>query len=281
MIAAFPTSEQRRNFRSLYWDIFWFGILQGSAIAFLSVYAARVGADAFQISLLTSGPAVVNLLLSLPAGRWLEGRRMTSVAFQTSLWHRLGFVLMVPLPWLVPPAAQAWALPAIVVLMSIPGTVLAIAFNAMLADVVAPEWRASVVGRRNALLAVSSTAASLLCGQLLDRVAFPLKYQVVFALGVLGAGLSSFYLGLVRAPGTPPRRVGQPLLDMARPGALLRIGDALRQNVALRFLTRAGARDLVRPDLLRGPYGLLLLAYLAFYVFQYLSIPLMPVFWVN
>ncbi len=281
MQAIAPTPAQRALFRNLYWDVFWFGVLQGSAMAFLSVYAARLGASAFQIGLLTSGPAVVNLLASLPAGRWLEGRAMTTVSFQTAVLHRLGYLLLVPLPWLMPEAAQAWALPVLIGLMSLPGTVLAIAFNAMFADVVAPEWRAHVVGRRNALLAVSSTAASLSCGWLLDQLTFPLNYQVVFGLGALGAGLSTYYLYRVRAPGTLSPRVGRALLDFALPGGLPRIGDALRQGLGLRFLTRGGARPLLRPDLLRGPFGRVMVAYLTFYTFQYTSIPLMPLFWVN
>lgn len=281
MTASAPTSPQKHNFWNLYRDVFWFGILQGSAIAFLSVYAARVGATAFQVGLLTSGPAIINLLASLPAGHWLEGRSMTRVSFETAVWHRLGYFVLVPLPWLLPEAAQVWALPLIIVLMAIPGTALAISFNAMFADVVAPEWRAHVVGRRNALLAVASTGASLACGQLLDRVAYPLNYQIVFAIGALGAGLSMYYLSRIRAPQTLPPRVGRLLNDDARPGGLLRFGDAVRQTVGLRFLTRGGARQWLRPDVLRGPFGAVLAAYLAFYLAQFASIPLMPVFWVN
>jgi MFS family permease len=265
----------------LYWDVFWFGVLQGSAIAFLAIYAARLGASALQVGLLTSGPAVINLLISLPAGRWLQGRPTTTVSFRTAVWHRVGYFVFVALPWFLPEAAQAWAIPIIIVLMAIPGTVLAIVFNAMFADVVPPEHRASVVGRRNALLAVASTAVSLLCGQLLDRVPYPLNYQIVFAVGALGAGLSCYYLGRVRPLESLPPRINQLLNDDARPGGLLRFGDAMRSAVGLRFLTRGGARELLRPDLIRGPFGSLLFAYLAFYVFQYTSIPLQPLWWVN
>ena len=59
----------QHNARQLYRDIFWFGILAGSAQAFLAVYAARIGASAYQVGLLTAGPAVVSLVVSLPAAR--------------------------------------------------------------------------------------------------------------------------------------------------------------------------------------------------------------------
>ena len=37
----------------------------------------------------------------------------------------------------------------------------------------------------------------------------------------------------------------------------------------------------LRLDLLRGPFGVFILAYLAFYTFQYLPLPIFPIFWVR
>ena len=192
MSQAVLTNESRANFRNLYADVFWFGILAGSTMAFVAIYAARLGASSFQVSLLTAGPAVVNLLFSLPAGRWMEGRRLVRVTLWSALWQRSGYLLFIPLPLLLSSGGQVWALAGITLLMSLPGTLLAIAFNAVFADLVAPEWRAQVVGRRNALLAISMITTSLLCGQVLDRVIFPYNYQIVFAFGALGAGLSCY-----------------------------------------------------------------------------------------
>ena len=66
-----PDSTVRWNLRQLYWDVFWFGTLAGTTLAFLAVYSARLGASSLQIGLLSAGPAVVSLLFTLPAGRWL------------------------------------------------------------------------------------------------------------------------------------------------------------------------------------------------------------------
>lgn len=272
----------RSNFHHLYADIFWFGVVSGSTIGFLPVYAARLGATSFQVALLTAGSAMVNLLFSLPAGHWLEGRPMIRATFRSSLWHRAGYLALIPLPWLLAAPAQVWSLVLLILLMSVPGTLLAIAFNAMFADVVSPEWRAHVVGWRLALLAISAAVTSILCGQLLDRIAFPLNYQIVFGIGALGAVLSSYHLGRIRSLTAEPirRRNGPPLNDPARPG-LLRFGDALRQPLGLRFLARRTARPLLRRDLLRGSFGPFLVAYFLFYTFQYIPIPLFPLFWVQ
>jgi MFS family permease len=284
MLPAATTENRllRVNTRHLMHDVAWYGVLAASSISFLSVFATRLGASAFQVALLTAGPAVVNLLASMPFGRWMEGRSLARTTFRSSLWTRLGYVLLVPLPAMVPEEARVWAVILITVLMSAPGTVLAISFNALFADLVPPDWRAFVVGRRNALLSVALSATVLVCGWLLDHLAFPVNYQWVFAIGALGALLSSYHLGRLVAPSDDqhPPRAGQPLLDMARPG-VLRPLDAVRGYSGLRFLTRAHGGRLLRLDLLRGSFRVFLLGYLAFYTFQFLPQALFPVFWVR
>jgi MFS family permease len=270
----------KHNARQLYQDILWYGVLAGSAQAFLAVFAARLGATAFHLSLLTAGPAVVNLFVSLPAARWLEGRSLVRATFTTSLWHRSGYLFLVLIPWLFVPATQTWVVAALVVLMAVPGAILAIAFNAMFADLMPPEWRAHVVGRRNALLSLSMTVASIFSGWLLDAVLFPLNYQLVFLIGLVGAVLSSYFLGRLRPANGVPPRIGKPLQDLARPG-LMRFGDTLRTGPGLRFMTRSAGRNLLRLDLLRGQYGRFLLVMLAFYTFQFAPVPLMPLYWVQ
>ena len=79
-VRALPR-QLRANFHNLYLDIFWFGVLSGSTIAFLTIYAARLGASTLEISLLSAGPAVVNLVFSLPAGRWLENKALVPATF--------------------------------------------------------------------------------------------------------------------------------------------------------------------------------------------------------
>jgi hypothetical protein len=91
-------AEHRANFIHLYLDIAWFGILNGSAISFLTIFATRQGADGFQLGLLSAAPAVVNLAITLPAGQWLQNRSLSRAVFWTSFWHRLVYLPLVFLP---------------------------------------------------------------------------------------------------------------------------------------------------------------------------------------
>ncbi len=259
-----PDLTLRWNLRQLYWDVLWFGILAGSTIAFQAVYAARLGASGFQIGLLSAGPAIVNLIFTLPSGKWLEGKSFIKVSFQSSIWQRLGYVFLIALPWIFTSSnGQVWGLIWITLIMSVAGTVLAIAFNALFAEVLPPEWRAHAVGRRNILLAISITVATLVCGQILDRVVFPHNYQIVFLIGAAGAMLSSHHIGRVRKADTT-----------IPPGSEPKTENVLEKPA----ITRG---SLIRMDLLRGPFGIFMLAYLAFYAFQYFPIPLFPLAYVD
>jgi hypothetical protein len=269
------TAVTRRNFLHLYADSFWYGVQSGSHLAFLAIFAARLGASSFEISLLTAGPALVNFAFSLPTGRWLQGRDVIPATFWASVAHRLFILALIPLPLWWSNSVQIWGVVLITLVMAIPATLLSIGFNAMFAELTPPDFRSLVVGRRNAILALSLTGTVLGCGLLLDRLPFPLNYQLVFSLGALGAGMSTLHLGLLRAPdGHAPLRVNRLLGDWALPG-MRRVGDALRTGVGLRFLLRRPGAGL-RLDLIRGRTGRFMLAFLIFYIFQTFPAPLFP-----
>jgi MFS family permease len=275
-------AEYRTNFLHLYLDTAWFGVLAASAMAFVSVYVARQGATAFQIGLLSAGPAVVNLIFTLPAGRWLEKRSAEPTVFWAAAFHRLFYLLWVPLPLLLGPQGQVWALIGLTLMMSVPGTALAVGFNALFADAVPPDWRGHVVGIRNALLAVTFILVSLLSGYILERLPFPSGYQIVFGIGFLGAAMSTFHLWfVVPGPGVRARpRVWRSLGDLAWPGRGRTPIDSLHLEVALRFL-RHPRLNLFQPAALSGPFGKLVAVLFAFQLTLYLAVPLFPLHWVN
>ena len=275
-----PT-EHRANFIHLYLDIAWFGVVSGSAIAFMSIFAARQGADGFQLGLLSAAPAVINLMVTLPAGQWLQTRPISRTVFWMSFWQRLIYLPWIFVPLLGNATFQIWALIGLVLLMSLPGTVLAVGFNAMFASAVPPEWRSHVTGRRNALLAVCYMASSLVSGQLLDRLPFPLGYQVVFGIGLVGAMMSSLHLWFVRPSQTGGYQNGKSLGDNARPGMMRSVGDGFRAGIGLRFFTRFRQRPQLHSRVLSGPFGPIVGLLFLFHFAQYLAIPIFPLYWVN
>ena len=258
--------EYRQNFIHLYFDIAWFGILSGSALNFLNVYAARLGASGFQIGLLGAMPAVVSLFLSIPAGNWLQKRPMGKAVFWAAVLSRLGYLLWIPLPWLFENQGQIWALVLITLATGIPMCGLGIGFNALFAGAVPTEWRASVVGVRNVVQSLTFIVSSLATGFILDHLRFPIGYQVVFGIGALSAAMSTFHLFFIR-PRTEPVSAAVPDL---KPDA----GSEERDR-------RPNWHASLRLDIWRTPYRRILLVLLGFHTAQYLALPLFALYTVN
>ena len=119
--------EYRSNFSHLYLDIGWYGILSGSAINFLNIYATRIGATGFQIGLIGAMSAVVSLLLAIPAGRWLQTQNTNRAIFWSSVAYRVGFIAFIFLPWMFRDQVQIIAIIALTFFMAIPLTPLGVA----------------------------------------------------------------------------------------------------------------------------------------------------------
>jgi MFS family permease len=280
---ARPVPEAyRRNFNHLILDIAWFGVLNGSAVAFVAVYATRLGASAFQLGLLNAMPAVVNLLFALPAGRWLQARPISRATFYSSVIHRWFYLVWVFLPFFFGPMEQVWLLVLLTVLMSIPGTALAIGFNGLFAATVPPEWRAQVVGVRNAAYALTSIVVTLIAGWLLNAMPFPVGYQLVFLIGFIGAAMSSLHLWLIH-PADEHRKPanGDSLGDWAQPGATS-MWQSLRMTVGLRFLMRQKPLESHWFNPLKDfSYRRVLLLVFAVHLALYLAVPLFPIYLVR
>jgi len=258
--------EYRQNFFHLYFDIAWFGILSGSAINFMTVYAARLGASGFQIGIIGAMPAFVSLALSMPTGNWLQKRPVGKAVFWAAVLSRIGYFLWIPLPWLFGNQGQIWALAIITLAMGIPMCGLNVGFNALFASAVPPEWRASVMGVRNVVQSLTFIIASLGTGYILNHLPFPVGYQVVFGIGFLSAGMSTYHLFFVR-PHVEP-------VPLSVPETKTVISLEGKKN-------RPGWHTSLRLDIWQTPYRKILLVFLGFHLAQYLVIPIFTLYTVN
>jgi MFS family permease len=263
-------SEFKGNFKHLYLEMGWFGVLSGSSLAFLSIFAVRLGANSFQIGLLGAMPAVVNLLFAIPAGQWLQNRAIGKAVFWTSVLYRFGYLFLIPLPSLFASDQQIWILIALALLMGVPGTALAVGFNSLFADAVPVPWRAHVAGTRNIVLAIVYVTTSIVSGAILHRMPFPQGYQVVFGIGFLGAAMSSFHLFFIRTLEHEHVLVALELKQSSK--SILEGGRywfiQLRQKLA-------GA------SVWKSPFRKTLVVLLFFHTAQFLVTPIFPIFFVN
>jgi MFS family permease len=275
--------DLQRHVRHLYGDVLWYGLLAGSTAAFLSVYAARIGATALQIGLLTAGPAAVNLLFTLPAGRWLQHRPVGAAVFWTAVSSRGLFLLYAFLPLLLAPYLQVQVMIWATLLLTIPAVGLAIGFNALFAAAVPIEWRGHVVGRRNAIISFMYVVTALTSGYILSNTLLEVGYTIIFSIGAIGAAMSTYHLSSLRdireTPLEDPPQLRQVIGDRAQPGGVKAEGIGERAGVALRAFTRSG--KLLRLEVLRGGFGVVILALFTFHAAQFMPAALFPLRWVD
>lgn len=249
--------QLRSNYIFLLLDIGVWGFYMGSTVSFLTIYAARCGATPEEIGLLTALPALLSLLLAVPIGQWLKRFPARPVTAWGAFVARSLLLVYVILPWALPPTLQVKALLVMAVILAVPNTLISISFSQFFIEAVPTRWRGTVVGARNAIMSIISFPVTLLCGQILTHVTFPVGYQIVFFIGFAGALATSYMISRVHpvpdpdlpslsGPVMPATRHRLPMLDAQGRGYLKVIGLLFWLN-----FTNNMAAPLV-PDLLVG-----------------------------
>ena len=198
-IAPGPLSVVERNARYLEIEVFWAAILAGAA-AFNVPFALRLNATNAQIGYLSSIPALLALLITLPAGQFLSHRakRMPWLIWSLFL-ARIGYIGVALVPFL-PGVPQGTVLIWLLIAMTAPSSFFSIAWTSMLAEVIPEAERARVFAVRNILVAFGATAAIYLSGRWLSYAAFPINYQSMYIVGLVGGMLSLYYITRLRVP---------------------------------------------------------------------------------
>lgn len=182
----------RRNFINVQVDAIGVG-LASAANPFLPVFLTRLGASTFQVGLLTTMPALTGLLLSIPLGQFLQSRKNIVPWFSMArLTVLTGYALTGIISLLLPQALSVIGILGIWALVTIPQTILSICFTVVMNSIAGPAGRYELMTHRWSILGMTNAATAILAGQALDRLPFPLNYQLVFIALSLG-GLLSYY----------------------------------------------------------------------------------------
>ncbi len=270
-----PIPEQfRENFNHLFLDVIWWGVLSGSTMSFIAIYAVRLGANPGQIGLFNAVPAVISLIFALPVGQWFSQRQAGKKIFWSSVLNRLFYLPLIFMPWMLVNKAQIWFIILSTLVMSIPMTFFTVGFNTLFADAVPADWRGYVVAVRNAAISITAVITSLICGQILNRVQFPLGYQIVFLIGFLGAAVSSYHLWFVHSthPTNPiPSKMESPIKNDENKIE----GVKNNGNYWQRWFGS------LRLDVVKGPFRKIFFLLFFFHLAQYMGIPIFPLYQVN
>jgi MFS family permease len=235
---ATALTQEGRNLRNLYAETAWFGLLNGLAATFVSVFALRLGATTGQVGWLTGLPALVNVVWLVPAARLIERqRRRLPLVVWTGLVQRLGYLAMALMPFVVV-SGRVEALIVLNTLITLPAGVINTAITSLLPDLTAPQRRSQVISARWLILSAMATVAALGGGILLDVVPVPLNYQVLLGSGALLSLLSLRYLRRIEVPdAVVARRSGRPRSRrlQARKGPRASLRGVWSQRAFVRF----------------------------------------------
>jgi Na+/melibiose symporter-like transporter len=200
---------RKRNRR--YVQIDAVGVALGNASSpFLPVFLTRMGASNVQVGLLSSMPGVTGLILALVVGSFLQSRRNIIPWFSTArLLVISAYALTGLAPFLVPREYVVLAVLIIWAVATMPQTMVNVAFSVVMNSVAGPDGRFDLMSRRWSILGFTTAITVALVGQVLDRIAEPLNYQVVFLVLSLGGLVSYYFSSRIHLLDTPhPQTLG-------------------------------------------------------------------------
>jgi predicted MFS family arabinose efflux permease len=203
-----PQNVRQRNIWHLYQDLVWLG-LASAASTYINVYAIRLGASKQLIGIVTSMPALMMVLLRIPAAQAIERSSDSKSLIVRSLTAgRFLYLLLFLLPWLarlpvLRGIPQATLLVWLVIVMGIPSVLSSAGWDTFFANIVPEEQRARVVSMRNTLTHLITLTIVPLMGSFLDWAAFPFNYQVIFLVAFIGALISTWHVNRIRLRQAP------------------------------------------------------------------------------
>lgn len=152
---------------------------------FTGIFAIKLGATKLQVALLSSLPAAISLLAMIPGARFIDRRsRKKRLTFLFMLAHRIFFLGIACIPFFQP-TWRAALFVAIIGVMNLPGSIANIAWQSFISTIIPAERRAEAFAHRNRAMNFVGTMLALGAGFVLDHLAFPVGYQVVFAIAFL------------------------------------------------------------------------------------------------
>ncbi|MBI5935589.1 MAG: MFS transporter [Chloroflexi bacterium] len=207
MIASPPSSSeiQKRNFRYVQIDAIGVSI-SNIAAPFLPVFLTRLGASNLQVGLLTSMPGMTGLVLAILTGRFLQTRK------NVVPWYSLARLLVIAcyaltgiVTLILPNQYAVIATLGIWALATLPQTALAVAFSVVMNAVAGPEGRYALLSRRWFIFGLTSVIGTFFITRVIDLIAFPRNYEIMFMGLSLGGLLSYYFSRKIQIPNqTPP-----------------------------------------------------------------------------
>ena len=189
---------EQANYRHLVLDVVWFGLGFVAINRFLPIFAIHVGATPTELGLITALPPLVVLLASFAGPAW-RARYSSDVRahFWPGMLYKASFLLpaftpLFPLPW-----QPIWLILSVTV-PAAPQALSMLLFFGIMRDSMSPSRLTHLLGQRSLWFSVVLAVGSLVCGLWLERMPYPINYQIMFALSAIASMMSFFHVNAIR-----------------------------------------------------------------------------------
>ena len=191
------------NFRNIQIDAIGVSISTVAA-PYLPVFLTRLGASNFQVGLLSSMPGITGLVLAIFVGRFLQTRRNIVPWLSIPRMLVIGCytltglaAICLPKDSLITGTLIIWAA------ATIPATIVGVSFSVVMNSAAGPEGRYILLGRRWVIFGLTGVVVTLIVTNLIDRVAFPLNFGILFITMSLGGVISYIFSNRISLPPQP------------------------------------------------------------------------------
>jgi MFS family permease len=202
----------RDNIRNNLWNGIAWSIGFNCVTPFIAVLAARLGATNSDYALLSSIPALLTILIVIPAsiiiGRFRKQKRIIAGLI---LLCRFFYFLLIFVPYLGVSAVTALIL--LVGLYSATNSIIAVAWQSMMGELIPASYRNRVFAQRNIWTGLCGCVVAFVAGWGIDRLPYPFGYELAFSIGFVFAIIETWYFMKLRIPSeeiiNPNQIIGQ------------------------------------------------------------------------
>ncbi|MCC7446888.1 MAG: hypothetical protein IT324_05690 [Anaerolineae bacterium] len=195
-----PTDLERANTRHLYFEMLFMAVAFAMDWYFLGVFAIRLGATPLQLGALSSLRALMLAVGSGASSRW-QGRFVNviqAIQFPMFIYRVFVYLLIAFVPFL--PDCKVDVLVALVAISALPHGATQGVFLNMMRAAVSEQHLARVVSQRMVIMNVAILFCVIIFGQLLERIAFPVNYQIGFLIAFAASLLSWWHVRQIKVP---------------------------------------------------------------------------------
>ncbi|MGB9679962.1 MAG: MFS transporter [Thermoanaerobacteraceae bacterium] len=160
---------------------------------FIGIYAIKLGANDFEVSLLNSLPALMVVLGVIPVTILISKLKDVHKFSYIILFFARSFYFLIALVPFLHKEIQPVILVLLVGIMNLPSMAVGMCWQSFMSDLIPPEYRSKVFADRNFWTTVLGTLVVLVTGWLLDIIVFPLSYQLIFSVAFIFGIIETYY----------------------------------------------------------------------------------------